>query len=44
MVKVFDQEPVRIKKATESNRIVIRKMFNADRKELTDKLSAVKIL
>ena len=49
--KVFPKAPVRIEKAmakTEggggSNRITIRKMFDAERKELTDKLSPVNIL
>ena len=51
MRKVFNKAPVTasaIEKATvkfgASNRITIRKMFDAERKELADKLSEVNIL
>jgi hypothetical protein len=46
---VFPKGPVRIEKAMKtkgggSNRITIRRMFDAQRKELTDKWSPVNIL
>jgi hypothetical protein len=48
--KVFPKAPVRIEKAMAktggggSYKITIRKMFDAERKELTDKLSPANIL